>query len=95
MDLTKKDAFLNKIKGGTHKYKRYLGTNLRYAGGKSLAVGDIMEHIPNDVEKVVSPFIGGGSLEVALSKELGIKVIGYDLFDLLVNFWNIQVKRPK
>ena len=95
MDLNKKEKFLEKIKGTTHKYKRYLGTTLRYAGGKSLAVGDIIEHIPDDVEKVVSPFIGGGSLEVALSKELGIKVIGYDLFDLLVNFWNIQVKRPK
>ena len=87
-------AFLEKIKGEKHKDKRYLGTPLRYAGGKSLAVGNIIEHIPNDVDKLISPFIGGGSLEVACSRDLGIHVIGYDVFDLLVNFWNFQIKQP-
>lgn len=94
MDLLKRDSFLKSIKGNKNKYKRYLGSTLRYAGGKSLAVGDIIEYIPDDVDKVISPFLGGGSVEVALSKELGIKVIGYDLFDLLVNFWNYQIKYP-
>lgn len=95
MDLNKKAAFLRNIKGGKHKYKRYLGSTLRYAGGKSLAVGDIVEYIPEDVETVVSPFMGGGSVEIALSKEVGLKVISYDLFDLLVNYWNYQIKEPQ
>ena len=94
MDLYLKESFLRKMRGSKHNYKRYLGTPLRYAGGKSLAVGDIIEYIPDDVDKVVSPFIGGGSVEVALSKELGVKVVAYDLFDLLVNFWDVQIHRP-
>lgn len=49
----------------THNgYKRYLGSPLRYAGGKSLAVGHILEYLPDNLNKVVSPFIGGGSVEV-------------------------------
>ena len=45
-------------------YKRYLGSPLRYAGGKSLAVGYILEYLHDDIDKVISPFIGGGILEV-------------------------------
>jgi DNA adenine methylase len=37
----------------------------------------------------VSPFIGGGSVEVALARELGIKVVAFDIFDILVNFWQV------
>jgi DNA adenine methylase len=76
-------------------YKRYLGSPLRYAGGKSLAVGSILEHLPDNINKVVSPFIGGGSVEIAIAKELGIEVIGYDIFELLVNYWQVQIKEPK
>jgi DNA adenine methylase len=75
-------------------YKRYLGSPLRYAGGKSLAVGYIIERLPSNLKQVVSPFIGGGSVEIAIAKELGIPVIAYDLFDLLVNYWQIQVENP-
>lgn len=90
----RKTLFLGELKGNNLKYKRYLGSTLRYGGGKSLAVGDILELIPDNVKRVVSPFMGGGSLEIALSKELGIEVIAYDIFDLLVNYWNEQVKHP-
>lgn len=40
----KKEKFLEKLKSKTkpNSYKRYLGTPLRYAGGKSLAVGHII-----------------------------------------------------
>jgi hypothetical protein len=31
----KKQEFLRRISGKTQKYKRYLGSPLRYAGGKS------------------------------------------------------------
>jgi len=42
----RKNLFLKKIKSSTRKYKRYLGSPLRYAGGKSLAVGYIIELLP-------------------------------------------------
>ena len=91
----KRDIFLASIKGNTptlNQYKRYLGSPLRYAGGKSLAVGYIIQLLPDNIKKVISPFIGGGSVEIALAKELGIEVIAYDIFDILVNYWQVQIE---
>ena len=76
-------------------YKRYLGSPLRYAGGKSLATAKIIKYFPNRIRKVVSPFIGGGSVEIACSNELGLEVVGYDLFDILVNYWQVQLNNPE
>jgi DNA adenine methylase len=84
---------IESLKGKNGKYKRYLGSPLRYAGGKSLAVGMITELMPSNISKVVSPFIGGGSVEVALAKELGVEVVGYDVFDMLVNYWQHQATK--
>ena len=77
-----------------NRYKRYLGAPIRYAGGKSLAVGLIVELIPSDARRVISPFLGGGSVEVAVANELELPVIGYDIFDILVNYWQVQLKTP-
>jgi DNA adenine methylase len=63
-------------------------TVLRYAGGKSKAINQITPFI-KDYDEIISPFIGGGSLEVHWASNLGKKVIGYDVFDVLVNFWNV------
>jgi DNA adenine methylase len=71
-------------------YKRVCLSPLRYAGGKSKAIGFLLENLPQlKDKKIVSPFFGGGSFELVLSQHLGIQVIGYDVFDLLVNFWNV------
>lgn len=87
-----KDYFLNKLRGkGKFKYTRYNGLPLRYAGGKSLGVGHIIEHIPAGLDILISPFMGGGSVEIACAKELGIQVRAYDIFDVLVNYWQIQL----
>jgi DNA adenine methylase len=93
----KKRLFLNEYKSanGTIRYKRYVGSPLRYAGGKSLAVGLIMELVPDDIERLVSPFLGGGSFEIACAKELGLPVIAYDIFDLLINYWDVQLRHPQ
>ncbi|MDR3289896.1 MAG: DNA adenine methylase [Rickettsiales bacterium] len=90
----RKDIFLQKLKT-KNGYKRYLGSTLRYAGGKSLAVGKILEYIPDNIKRVMSPFIGGGSVEIAIARELGVEVIGYDIFELLVNFWKMQTEQPQ
>lgn len=72
-----------------------MGAPIRYPGGKSLAVGLVVELIPNNVKKIVSPFLGAGSVEIAIAKELGLPVIGYDIFDILINYWDVQLNNPK
>jgi len=94
--LDAKREFLLKIKGGEIlPYKRYVKSPLRYAGGKSLAVGFIIERLPDNIERIISPFIGGGSVEIACAAELGLKVIGYDIFDILCNYWDVQLNDPE
>jgi len=91
-----KTFFLNSISGhkGKHKYKRYTGSPLRYAGGKSLAVGLIVEMLPKNLRRLISPFMGGGAVEIAVAKELSMPVLAFDIFDILTNYWNIQIKYP-
>jgi DNA adenine methylase len=67
-------------------YKRYKNPYLRYAGGKSLAVGHLLNKLPDDIDKLISPFFGAGSFELALSQECNINVIGYDIFEPLTLF---------
>ena len=62
-------------------------TLLRYAGGKSKAIDYITPYVAG-YDKIVSPFLGGGSLEVNWAST-GKLVEGYDIFDILVNFWNV------
>ena len=71
-------------------------TPIRYAGGKSKAYNVITEQIPKLPlpERIVSPFMGGGSLESRWSTEIGIEVIAYDIFDALTNFWNVLLTNP-
>lgn len=73
----------------TQKYKRVLSSPLRYAGGKSLAVGHILEHLPKLKErKIISPFMGGGSFELFMA-QAGYEVVCYDIFGMLCNFWKV------
>ena len=92
----RKKRFLERLKsGGKTKHKRYTGSPLRYGGGKSLAVGLIIEHLPDNIKRLISPFLGGGSVEIASARELGLPVVAYDIFDILINYWNVQIKRPQ
>ena len=91
-----KEIFLKRLTSpGKLTYKRYLGSPLRYAGGKSLAVGMVIEQLPKGITHLVSPFFGGGSVEIACAKELGIHVQGYDVFDILTAYWQVQIKSPE
>ena len=96
---TSKDVFLKRIISknpkSMNKYKRVVTSPIRYAGGKSLAVGHVIELLPDNIQRVVSPFFGGGSIEIAISKYLGLEVIGYDIFDILVNYWKYQIENPE
>jgi len=44
-------------------------------------------------KKIVSPFFGGGSFEFTMA-QLGYEVIGYDIFGVLVNFWQQILTHP-
>lgn len=63
---------------------------LRYAGGKSRARKYIVPLIPENEPTLLSPFFGGGSVEIALA-ERGMNIIGYDIFEPLVNFWKVAL----
>lgn len=95
----KKKIFLDRIRSSNpnsqNKYKRVALSPIRYAGGKSLAVGYVVELLPDNIKRVISPFFGGGSIEIAMSKELDLEVIGYDIFDILCNYWKFQIEKPK
>ncbi len=95
----KKEEFLKQIKSknpkSMNKYKRVALSPIRYAGGKSLAVGYVVELLPKNIKRVISPFFGGGSVEIAMSKYLDLEVIGFDIFDILCNYWKFQIENPK
>jgi DNA adenine methylase len=88
------NKYLNNIKNKDNKYKRVCISPLRYAGGKSKAIGLILENLPRLKEKkIVSPFFGGGSFELCVSQNLGFQVVGYDIFNILVNFWDVLINK--
>ena len=66
---------------------------LRYPGGKTRAVKHILPHIPEDITELCSPFLGGGSLELAVA-DRGTQVYGYDIFQPLTNFWHHLLRTP-
>ena len=56
----KRDFLLSLGSTGKLEYKRYTSSPLRYAGGKSLAGGFVVELLQSNLQRIVSPFIGGG-----------------------------------
>lgn len=83
--------FLSSLRSEGEGWARYRGSPLRYAGGKSLAVGAIVEVLPSSCARLVSPFFGGGSVEVACANDLGLEVLGFDVLEPLVAYWRCQL----
>ena len=88
-------SIISKNPKSMNKYKRVPCSPIRYAGGKTLAVGHVIELLPDNVKKVISPFFGGGSIEIAMSKYLDLEVRGFEIFDILCNYWKFQIENPK
>lgn len=65
---------------------KYPKSPLRYPGGKARAVEIILRLMPGNIKELISPFLGGGSVEIAAAS-LGVQVRGYDIFEPLVHFW--------
>ena len=60
---------------------------LQYVGGKYWAVRHILEWIPAGTTELVSPFFGGGCLDLNLAHYFGMQIDGSDKDAHLVNFW--------
>lgn len=74
-------------------YQFSIRSPLRYPGGKTRGVEFITRFFPKNLPTLLSPFIGGGSIEIALAAK-GTKVHGYDLFSPLVEFWQCLNNQP-
>ena len=70
---------------------------LRYPGGKTRAISSLVpllkEHYPTQ-RTLLSPFLGGGSLELHLHEQ-GYTVHANDLFEPLATFWNVVKNQPE
>lgn len=63
---------------------------LRYPGGKSKAIKSILPHIPLDIGEFREPFIGGGSVFLAVKSLFGKCIHKYwinDIYFDLYSFW--------
>lgn len=67
---------------------------LRYPGGKFRARKIIADRIPEDAVHIMSPFLGGGSVELYLTG-LGKTVTAFDGFGVLANFWEALLSSPE
>ena len=92
--LLQKSVFLEGLKGTKNKYKRSCLSPIRYAGGKTLAVGYVIEKLPF-IKRLISPFLGGASIEIAINQKLDVEIIAGDILKPLVIYWQQQIKNPK
>ena len=67
---------------------------LRYPGGKTRGVDFITQFFPKRLDNLLSPFFGGGSIELAIAAK-GTRVYGYDIFSPLVEFWQCVCTKPR
>ena len=72
-----------------------MGTLLRYPGGKARALKKIIKYFPEDLTELVSPFFGGGAIEIHYAQKHKTRVHGYDLFPQLVHFWEMTLLDPE
>ena len=66
---------------------------LRYPGGKSRAIKQILQHVPAHIEEYREPFVGGGSVFLAMRRLFGQRIQRYvinDLNDDLIHFWRAR-----
>ena len=72
---------------------KVISSPLRYVGGKKWLFKTLQEHIPEGTTEIVSPFFGGGAVELNLAYQ-GVQVHGYDVCPYLLNFWQYWLQDP-
>lgn len=73
-------------------------TPLRYPGGKSKALDQILPLLPQDIGEFREPFLGGASVLLAVRKLYGKRISRYwanDLNSDLVHFWRTLRDMPE
>ena len=68
-------------------------STIRYPGGKHYGKKPIIPFFPSSLTEMISPFLGGASIEIALAMR-GVTVHGYDADVDLVNYWQYQLEYP-
>lgn len=63
---------------------------MTYMGAKTKPRRDILNCYPKNMTKLVSPFIGGGSLEL-MAAGRGVRVHGHDKYPEIVRLWNVML----
>jgi DNA adenine methylase len=66
-------------------------TALSYIGAKTRGIEQITRHFPKDSRELVSPFLGAGSLEIAMLNR-GWTVYGSDLAEPVAIFWKCLIR---
>ena len=66
---------------------------IAYPGGKYYALRILMPLLPRHLSVMASPFLGGGSIELAFAAQ-GTRVHAYDGFKPLVKFWREVLRDP-
>lgn len=88
------EIFIHPANSSEHIQMNYtMRSPLRYPGGKTRAIELITGFFPKKLDKLLSPFFGGGSIELFAASK-GTKVIGYDVFSPLVEFWQCLKDQP-
>ena len=75
------------------EFPKFPRSPLRYPGGKNRAVKAIYRLIPPNEERLFSPFLGGGSIELACTSKM--EVYGADIFEPLAAFWRVLLRDPE
>ena len=79
-------------------HEKFIKSPLRYPGGKSKALKNIIPQIPSDIQEYREPFVGGGSVFLAVKQKFGDQVKRYWINDLNYNlycFWYYYIQRVK
>ena len=66
---------------------------LTYPNDRPLAASLLTSTIPEGVTKVVTPFLGGGSLQISLAQK-GYDTLAYTEYRLLYDFWKCVMQDP-
>lgn len=67
-------------------------SGLRYPGGKTRSIDLLDKFVPSEHKVFISPFVGGGSFEICLSRRG--EVMCYDIFKPLVTYWQWLLRDP-
>ena len=67
---------------------------IRYIGGKRVMFKEFFSLLPTKVTEIISPFFGGGGIELNLALR-GITVYGGDNYEPLINFWEHWIRSPE